>query len=262
MSAKKYVSLIHINIKNALVYRANVTGRIIFYFVFIFIFFSLWRMIYSGGEIAGYSLRQMIWYVCITELVTFTSGNSVFGRMNEEVKSGSIAYQLLRPWNYVLKQFSEALGEMTFCAVIFTAMAVALGLFFVGPIPGFSAAAVPLIILSMLLSIIMNFFLMMAIGLTAFYLEENTSFYLIYQKLLFIFGLFLPIEFLPLWAQNILRFLPFSLITWAPAKMIVDFSWHHAVQVLPMQALWAAGAILLAMFIFSRGVKKVNVHGG
>jgi len=262
MKIQKYFSLIRINIKNALVYRANVTGRVIFYFVFIFIFFSLWGMIYSGGEIAGYSLSQMIWYLCITELITFTSGNSVFGRMNEEVKSGSIAYQLLRPWNYVFKQFSEALGEMSFCAAVFTAMAVVLGLIFAGPLQGFPAAAVPLMLLSMLLSVTMNFFLMMSLGLTAFFMEENSSFYLIYQKLLFIFGLFLPIEFLPQWAQNILRYLPLSLITWGPAKMIVDFSWHHAALVLPAQALWAAAAVLLAMFIFSRGVKKVNVQGG
>ena len=36
---RKYMSIAGISIKNALAYRANVTGRVIFYFVFIFIFF-------------------------------------------------------------------------------------------------------------------------------------------------------------------------------------------------------------------------------
>jgi ABC-2 type transport system permease protein len=259
---KKYLALAGISIKNALVYRANVTGRMIFYFVFIFVFFSLWRMVYSGNEIAGYNLTQMVWYVCMTELVVFCSGAGIFGVMNQEVKSGSIAYELLRPWNYIYKQFASTLGNMTFSASVFTLMAIVLGFIFVGPLPGFNAAAIPFIILSFILSITMNFFFLMSLGLLAFYFEENSPFYFIYQKLLFVFGMLIPIEFLPLWAQGILRYLPFSLITWGPAKMVVDFSFEYAMQILPLQIIWCVVAISLAHFVFSRGVKKVNVHGG
>ncbi len=130
---RKYAAIAGISIKNALVYRANVTGRVIFYFVFIFVFFSLWSMIYSGNEIAGYNLTQMIWYVCMTELVVFCSGSGIFGRMNQEVKSGSIAYQLLRPWNYVFKQFADMLGNITFSASVFTLMAINTRFSFCGP---------------------------------------------------------------------------------------------------------------------------------
>ena len=259
---RKYAAIAGISIKNALVYRANVTGRIIFYFVFIFVFFSLWSMIYSKNEIAGYNLTQMIWYVCMTELVLFCSGSGIFGRMNHEVKSGAIAYQLLRPWNYVFKQFADMLGNIAFSASIFTLMAIILGMIFVGPLSGFNPVAIPFIIVSFILSITMNFFIYLSLGILAFYFEENSPFYFIYQKLLFVFGMLLPIEFLPLWAQGILRFLPFSLITWAPAKMVVDFSFEHAMSVMPLQLVWCSGSVLLALFVFSRGVKKVNVHGG
>ncbi len=259
---RKYMAIAGISIKNALVYRANVTGRAIFYFIFIFVFFSLWSVIYSGNEIAGYNLTQMIWYVCMTELVMFCSGSGIFGRMNQEVKSGSIAYQLLRPWNYIFKQFAGTLGEITFSASIFTLMAIIMGLVFVGPLAGFDPVAIPFIIVSFMLSITMNFFFLMSIGLLAFYFEENTPFFFIYNKLLFVFGMLIPIEFLPLWAQGILRYLPFSLITWAPAKMVVKFSFEHALAVIPLQAGWCVLAVLLALFVFSRGVRKVNVHGG
>jgi ABC-2 type transport system permease protein len=259
---RKYAAIAGISIKNALVYRANVTGRMVFYVVFIFVFFSLWSMIYSGNEIAGYNLTQMIWYVCMTELVVFCSGSSIFGSMNHEVKSGSIAYQLLRPWNYTFMKFSGSLGDMTFSASVFTIMAVIMGLIFVGPLQDFDPIALPFIVISFMLSITMNFFIYMSLGLLAFYFEENSPFYFIYQKLLFVFGMLLPIEFLPIWAQGILRYLPFSLITWAPAKMVVNFSIEHALHAIPLQAAWCCGAILLALFVFSRGVKKVNVHGG
>lgn len=258
----KYAAIAGISIKNSLVYRANVTGRVIFYFIFIFVFFSLWSLVYSGGEIEGYDLTMMIWYVCMTELVLFCSGAGIFGRINSEVKSGSIAYQLLRPWNYVFRQFADMLGSIVFSASVFTLMAVALGMIFVGPIKGFNAGSVPFIVVSFILSITMNFFIYMSLGLLAFYFEENSPFYFIYQKLLFVFGMLLPIEFLPLWAQGILKYLPFSLITWAPAKMVVDFSYGHAFEVIPLQAAWCVAAILLSLFVFSRGVRKINVHGG
>ncbi len=259
---RKYAAIAGISIKNALVYRANITGRIIFYFVFIFVFFSLWSMIYSGNEIEGYNLTQMIWYVCMTELVVFCSGAGIFGRMNHEIKSGSVAYQLLRPWNYVFRQFADMLGNISFSASIFTFMAIILGMVFVGPIKNFNPAAIPFIIVSFMLSITMNFFIYMSLGLLAFYFEESSPFYFIYQKLLFVFGMLLPIEFLPVWAQEILIYLPFSLITWAPAKMVVNFSYGHALKVIPLQAIWCAAAIMLSLFVFSRGVRKINVHGG
>ncbi|MBN2559075.1 MAG: ABC-2 family transporter protein [Clostridia bacterium] len=258
----KYLSIAGISIKNSLVYRASVTGRVVFYFVFIFVFFSLWSMIYSGNEIAGYSLVQMIWYVCMTELVVFCSGSEIFGRMNHEVKSGEIAYRLLRPWNYIFMQFADMLGSMAFSASVFTVMAVLLGFVFAGPIQGFNPASVPLIVISFVLSITMNFFICMSLGLLAFYFEENSPFYFIYQKLLFVFGMLLPIEFLPIWTQGILRYLPFSLITWGPARMVVNFSYEYAFEIIPMQAAWCVFSVLLAMFVFSRGVRKVNVHGG
>lgn len=258
----KYISVTAISIRNSLVYKANVTGRIIFYIVFIFVFYSLWSLIYSGEEIAGYSLTQMIWYVCMTELVMFCSGSGIFGRLNSEVKSGAVAYQLLRPWNYIIKQYAESLGDIFFNAIVFSSAAVVMGMIYVGPIKGFMPVSIIFIIISFILSITMNFFLLESLGLLAFFFEENSPFFFIYQKLLFVFGMLLPIEFLPDWAFGILRYLPFSLITWGPAKMVVDFSFKYASEIIPLQAAWCVFAVLLASFVFKRGVKKINVQGG
>ena len=62
--------------------------------------------------------------------------------------------------------------------------------------------------LSIALGITMQFFMQMALGLTAFRLEDNTALYLIFQKLVFMLGVFLPVEFLPGWAQAIAPFTP------------------------------------------------------
>lgn len=258
----KYSTVLRISLQNVFVYRSNMIGGLLFYSLFIFVFLNLWRAIYQGGEVAGYSLTQMVWYLCMTELIVFGCRSSVFNQMNEDVKSGSIAYQLNRPYHYVLYQFFNALGGMVFNLLIYGLLAIILGLVMVGPIPGFSFITLPFALFSAVLGMVINFFLLMTLGLTAFRLEENGAFYLIYQKLVFMLGMFIPVEFLPGWLQSIARCLPFSYVAWAPARLIVAFSWDFFWQVLPMQLLWAVLAIIFSIGMYDFGIRGIQAHGG
>ena len=262
MKIRKYLTVVRISFQNAFVYRSNALGGLVFYALFIFVFFNLWRAIYQSGEAAGYSLNQIIWYLCMTELIVFGCKTGIFSEMNEDVKSGSIAYQLNRPYHYVFYQFSNALGTMFFNLIIYGVLAVVLGLIMVGPLPDYKLSMLPFGLFSGMLGILINFFLMMTLGFTAFKLEDNLAFFLIYQKLVFMLGMFIPVEFLPKWLQNVAVWLPFSYIAWAPAKLIVDFSWKLFWQVVPVQVCWAFIAIILAIFMYSYGVRSLQAHGG
>jgi ABC-2 type transport system permease protein len=258
----KYITVLRISLQNAFVYRSNVLGGFVFYIMFMFVFFNLWRAIYKSGEVAGYSLVQMVWYLCMTELIMFGCRTGVFFQMNEDVKSGSIAYQLNRPYHYVLYQFFNALGGMIFNLLLYGLMAIVIGMIMVGPIPGFSFSTLPLSLISIVLGMCINFFFLMALGLTAFRLEDNTAFYLIYQKLVFMLGMFIPVEFLPGWLQTITRYLPFSYMTWAPARLIVAFSWELFWAVVPVQLLWLTVSFVLTMGMYRYGVAGIQAHGG
>ncbi len=259
---RKYFTVFRISLENAFVYRSNILGGLLFYSLFIFVFFNLWRAIYQEGQVSGYSLTQIVWYLCITELIGFGSRSNIFHQMNDDVKSGSIAYQLNRPYKYVIYQFFNALGVMVFNFLICGVLAIILGLVMVGPIPGFRFTTLPFALISVILGIIMNFFILMTLGLTAFRLEENIAFYLIYQKLVFMLGMFIPVEFLPLWLQNIAKWLPFSYVTWAPARLVVAFSWDLFWTVVPIQILWVFVAIILSMMMYGYGIKGIQAHGG
>ena len=141
-------------------------------------------------------------------------------------------------------------------------MAIVLAMVMVGPIPGFDFVTLPLALISALLGMCINFFFLMALGLTAFRLEENGAFYLIYQKLVFMLGMFIPVEFLPGWLQTIARYLPFSYVAWAPARLIVAFSWELFWEVLPVQLLWLGLSTILAMGMYRYGVAGIQAHGG
>jgi ABC-2 type transport system permease protein len=182
--------------------------------------------------------------------------------MNEDIKTGTLAYQLIRPCHYVGYQFAGALGTMLFNLVCFGILAAVLGMVMVGPLPEYALMKLPFGILSAGLGLTINFFLLMCLGLTAFRLEENGAFYLIYQKLVFMLGMFIPLEFLPDWLQRIARWLPFPYVAWAPARLLVAFSWDLFWQILPMQVIWAVIAIGLSLLLYRQGMRGVQSNGG
>ncbi|MGI5877988.1 MAG: ABC transporter permease [Christensenellales bacterium] len=260
--ARKYGAILGVSLRSGLMYRGNVLGGLLFYALFIFVFFSLWSTIYRADGVPGYSLSQMIWYVCVTELVVFGCRSGVFAEISESIKSGAVAYELNRPYHYVFYRFFSALGGIVFSFLFYAASALALGHLFVGPLPNFRLWMLPFVLVSIGLGTVIQFFSYLCLGLSAFFLEENRAFMFIYSKLVLMLGTFIPVEFFPGWLQTVVRYLPFSYITWAPARMAVDFSWGHVASALPLQLAWATVIIALSLLLYRKGVRKVNVQGG
>ncbi len=262
MKIKKYFKTFSISIRNALFYSKNLFGGIIMYTLFIYVFFRLWGVIYQTDTIAGYTYNQMIWYVCMTEIIVLSIGTFVLYDISEEIKSGAIAYQLGRPYNYIIYVFSNTMGASFIKLLLYAVIGGILGTILVGPPPISNFVMIPWFLGSLILSLMLRFFMLMTIALTAFFVEENRPFFFIYSKLVLMLGTFVPIEFFPVWMQSILKYLPFSYITWAPAKIFVDFSLDHAVNTIIMQIIWAVLSITLCMGVYQKGVKSVHVHGG
>ncbi|MCL2498228.1 MAG: ABC-2 family transporter protein [Symbiobacteriaceae bacterium] len=259
---RKYSGIFKLSLLNSLQYPASSAYRFIFYTIFISTFFCLWQAIYQNGEVSGYSLQQMIWYLCLTELIVFCCSSAIYDKMNSDVKSGAIAYLLCRPCHYLFFQFAFSLGEMAMNLLCFGSFAILLATLYVGFLTSFSWLFLPLIICSMLLGMTINFFLLLTIGLTAFIWEENTGFYFVYQKLIFMLGMFFPVEFLPDWLQKIAKSLPFSYVAWAPARLAVAFNWEEFQFIIVNQFIWAVFAITLANSFYHIAVRHLQGQGG
>lgn len=259
---RKYVVIARISFQNMVTYRAQVLSKFVFYTMFIYVFMRLWTAIYQEGSIQGYTLVQIVWYLIMTELIAFGFSTNIYRTMNTEIKDGSISYQVMRPTHYVMYQFANALGQMALNVVLFSVLAVALGLVFIGPLTTFALWQLPFVAVSVLLGLTINFFFHMLIGLSAFVLEDNFALYLIYQKLTFMLGTFLPVEFLPGWLQTVAKNLPFSYVSWAPAKLFVDFSWAAYAQILPRQCLWLACVLGVVLVVFRGCSRRLQLNGG
>ena len=259
---RKYIIIARVSLSNAIAYRVSVISRFCFYTLFIYIFMSLWRAIYREGTVHGYSYVQIVWYLVMTEFIAFSCSSDIYQTMNEDVKSGSIAYYLGRPVHYVFYHFTNSLGQITMNFLSFGILAVVLGLVFAGPLPTLHPAGLPPLLLSVCLSTVLNYFLLMIIGLSAFVMEDNFAVFLIYQKLNFMLGMFLPLEFLPARLQGVAKNLPFPYVFWAPAKIFVGYSPELCMEIIPRQAAWALAAIVFALISYGFCVRRLQVNGG
>lgn len=262
---RKYSEISKITMSNSLVYFWNFLSKNLFFVFIMFIYLMLWKTIYvqkGTATIGGLSLSAMIWYLICTELVTL-SRTDMHNQVNEDVKTGNIAYLLNKPYNYVLYCFSYYVGEVSVKLLANGLVGLAIGLLYAGTLKGFSIAHLPFIILSLLIGCTLNFFIYLTLALTSFWIEDNTAFFWIYSKLVFTLGgMLVPIELFPRWLQEVAHYLPFAYVTYVPARLAVDFSFTAFTTQFSIQVLYLVIFFVLAMSLYRKGAKNLNVNGG
>ncbi|MBN1564889.1 MAG: ABC-2 family transporter protein [Anaerolineae bacterium] len=265
---RKYSAIARINVQNSLAYAWDALGQGVFVTLFIFVFAQLWKTTFKaqnvpdGGTIAGLTLVQTLWYFVWAELIQISKANVAY-TIQEEVRDGSLAYTLGRPYNYLLYHFFSGQGGVIIRMVFILAFGSAVALLAVGPLNTFRPETVPALLLITALAFVLDFCMMAMIGLTAFFFEDTAAFRLIYSKINFVIGgLLLPVDFLPDAVQSVARVLPFNLILYAPAKQFVAWDSTQFLEQIGLQIVWITIlAGLLALF-FRYGTRRVSINGG
>jgi len=272
--ARTYVVAASTSMRERMAYAGNFTGSMFTYALFVFIFSRVWAGAYAGAtEIAGYSMSMAVWYFIVAEVPSFGFGR-FFRTLSNDMKSGQVAYMLARPYDYVGYNCAEKLGGSLIEAGIILAEGLVVGILLVGfppailgTVPGGSSMVMEFVrlvflTLSLLLAGALNYYLQMAIAMTAFWFEENDAFFWIFQKFALVVGTLIPIEFLPAKAAGIAVWTPFPYLSYAPARIAVAFSLPEALSLMGRQALWVIAAMALARSVFQAGSRRLSVNGG
>jgi ABC-2 type transport system permease protein len=262
-SFKKYWAIFQITLINSLAYPGELIGRSLMIIPFMWIFYQLWKVTYtaSGSDVInGLSLRDVMWYLMLAE--TIELGRPPLARtISDNVKDGSIAYLLNKPYDFLLYQLSTSMGETIFRAVMNALFGGAVVWWLAGAPehPEGFLIALPAIFGAWVL----HFCVTVMIGLTAFFVEDVSAFMWIYQKLAFLFGgMLIPLDFYPGWLHSIARALPFASITYGPARLFVTPTVELFVSVMMIQIIWIVILALLLTVAYRRGVTFLTVNGG
>jgi len=119
---RKYFYIYKSTLIENLSYIPNIILGFTNFFIMMFVFLNLWEYIYSDATqiINGYTMKQMIWYVLVTEVLWFGSRNKILIReISQDIKTGNIAYNINKPYNYVFYIVAKHLGEITIKLILF-----------------------------------------------------------------------------------------------------------------------------------------------
>lgn len=262
---KKYLYIYKATLIENLSYIANILLGFINFIVMMFLFLNLWEYIYSDGTqvINGYTMEQMIWYVLIAEVLWFGSRNKILTQeISKDIKTGNIAYNINKPYNYIIYIIFKHLGEITIKLIAFMIVGLIIGIGFIGPIESFSFANIPFIIVSIILGVLINSIIRITISIISFWIEDSTPFHWLYDKLILVIGTLFPIEMFPEFIRPIIKCTPILVVTYGPAKLIIDFSMQNFIQIFIAQILYLLVTIIILGILYSKGVKKLNINGG
>jgi ABC-2 type transport system permease protein len=256
----KYRAFFRVARKHAWEARAELYGRIAFFAVILGVFSSLWRAIADAGMPLAADPRTLVWYVAATEWILL-SAPPLHLDVQDAVRRGDVAYQLARPVSYTGAVFAEGLGLLAARAALLGVTAMICAFAFTGMVPpiGTIVWLVPLGMAGAALITAMS----LAVGLLAFWLEDITPLYWVWQKLLFIFGgLMLPLELYPSVIRRIAAFTPFPAVLGGPASLLLAQG-HVAVAALVWQlAMWSAVIAGATWLLFRRAAAAMAFNGG
>ena len=100
------------------------------------------------------------------------------------------------------------------------------------------------------------------ISIISFWIEDSTPFHWIYDKMILLIGTMFPIEMFPQYLRPIIKCTPIYVVTYGPAKLLINFSLQNFVQILLAQIIYLFVAITLTLILKAKGVLKLNVDGG
>ncbi len=260
----KYIAILLINVQNNFAYAGEFFYRSFFMILIIFIFMHLWKAAYGASgstSISGITLNNLIWYLVMTEAILMS--RPVFsGKISDEVKDGTLAYTIGRPFNYLLFHYASGMGDTILRIIINFASGSLLAFLLVGPC-SFNPVFIPFLVITIAMGLLLDFLIEGLIGLSAFLIEDVSGIQLVYSKLLFILGgLMIPLDFFPLWLQGIAKCLPFHLILYAPARLFIDFSLESWLGILGLQFIWIIVLGSSLVLFFSAAMRRLSINGG
>ncbi|KMJ57364.1 daunorubicin ABC transporter permease [Bacillus sp. LL01] len=261
----KYIEMIRIRFLMMLAYRTNYYSGILIYSINIGAYYFLWQAIYSGKEdIQGISTIQMTTYVAVAWMARAFYFNNIDREIAQEIKEGKVAVELIRPYNYLGMKTMQGLGEGIFRLAFFSIPGMVI-VALVFPLE-FSANLTTwgLFGISIIFSFIVNTQINLLTGIMTFFLFNNDGLIRAKRVVIDLFsGLLLPISFYPLWAQDIMSFLPFQAISYIPSMIFTEGITGNAVfQALLLQVVWVFILIIPIQLLWNLAKKQLVVQGG
>lgn len=247
-----------------LAYRSEVWLRLLGNFVTILIQVEIWRAVIGSGSVEGITLDQMITYSIINTLMLALLLNGISGRVDESLKSGSIASELIKPISYPLFLLFDGLGNSIYQLIFTVVPSMLIAWIFFGIMPPATFTHFLAFVMALIMALSVSFLLGYLVSLLAFWFMNHFALSWTLSGFITIFsGTFLPIWFFPDSWVAVANMLPFQYMGYIPAAIYLG---HFSVSELWLVLLggtgWIIGLLILVQWLWTKAVRRLVVQGG
>ncbi len=274
-SVRKYTKIFQASLVERMAYRGDFLLGTILRFLPMITTILLWQAIYAGsgqsslsGSETGISFRyrEMIAYLLLTNISRmFSSMPGLAGGIAKDIRDGTLKRYMIQPVDLIGYLFAYRMAHKV--AYIVTSFLPYVLLFWICRryFDGFpDALTMVAYVVSLILAFMVGFFFEAAVGMVGFWFLEVTSLlYIVMTLNFFISGHMLPLDLLPQPWSGILKALPFQYMAYFPAVVFLKkVQGWDLVFYLIGELLWAVLFMLLARWLYKRGLKHYSAFGG
>lgn len=266
LAMRKYAAILYINSLSRFAYIPDVLSELPIMLFRLWIASQFYAVTYSvtnTAEFDGLNFIQLMWLLTFVNCFESSSTQPILSKLiEEEVKSGTLAYVVNKPYSYPWFHYAGYLGRTLPNLLINLLGGVCLMWLLVGP-AHISIIALGAGTLLMLLGFTLHFLIDLCIGLLAFWIEDVASIAYLYHIATLIFGgVILPLSLFPDILKRVADILPFGQLYYSGARLIVEFDSNYFISFIQVQAFWLVVFFSLALFIWRKGMKNVSISGG
>jgi ABC-2 type transport system permease protein len=240
---------------------AGVFTNTVFGFIRAYILIALFA---ARPMLGGYDIHDALTYTFVTQGLLATVAIWGWFEIEERIRSGDVAIDLLRPISFLGYWLAHDYGRAAYQAVArgippFVVAALAFDL----RLPE-NAVTWPVFVVSVTLAVAVSFAIRALVNLFAFwFLDARGLAGIVATAWMFLSGLVLPLAVFPAGLRTFARLTPFAATFDAPSQIFVEqVSGIELVGTLALQAGWALLLLGCAKRAMDLGTRKLVIQGG
>lgn len=252
--------------QRAAAYRADVWTRIFGNIMSLGIWGFIWFALYQGkGPVESVSFHSMLSYILISQALQGLHGaGTPLWEIQERVRTGNIAMEMLRPYDFPLRMLFSDLGSMAFYFTTAVVPLYTVIFLFLRPELPASFWQWGLFVFSAGLGYFIRYSIELTFGLFTFWLVETGGVEDIFYFSISLFsGSVVPLWFFPDSLERVARYLPFQGIYFVPNSIFVGQLTGQALPAaLLIQVVWLSACYGILRFVWAKASQKIVIQGG
>lgn len=232
-----------------------------FGFLRAYVFIALFQ---TRPDAGGYDLQDTLTFTFVTQGMAALIELWSWWRIAETVKSGAVATDLMRPYDYELYWLSQDLGRALFQFLFRSVPPFVVGMAAFGARLPPDALHWLALVPSLAMAVAVSFAWRFCLNLTAFWLGDYRGVAGMGNLVVILLsGFVVPLAMFPESVRGAVYLLPFASMVAIPIDIFLGkLSGIDLMAALLLQAGWVAGGLALCRLVLASALRKLVVQGG